>query len=320
MKKLLLLAMIFIVADMVNATTDLDFSYCSEDLAPGCLDTRELPDFWHEKSDKQNTEVYLERERVFSKYSWKYAIASSIVYEPEVHEEPFPDIESLGWTNILCSTKTDHCIKNEEPEIGFYADAWVTDSHELVISFRGTDSLWKDFLKGNLVIAPLIFGRTQFNAALDFSTAIIEQAKMDELEFNRITFTGHSLGGGLAQYSQRFFEDAKSIVFDPSPNRGRIISLFTRSDSQPYNATRVYEKGEILELLRKGLDPDINFDWAPDKTGKSTIWMDFYTDDPVKAHSIRDLAMSLVKVSAIDGHHEARKYMDIIRSKRMKAP
>ena len=293
-----------------------DFSHCEANLTQGCLDTRNLPEFWHTPPEDEATKQYLEREREFSKYSWKFAIASSIVYRAKDHEEPLPQLTSLGWTNILCSTIDSSCINNEESDIGFYADAWISENNELTISFRGTDSFWKDYFKGNLVVTPKIFGRTQFDAALDFSRSIVRQAEVDGLQYESLIFTGHSLGGGLAQYSQRFFKNSKAIVFDPSPNRGRLFSFFLKEAKHPFNATRIYEKGEILELLRKGIDPDFSFDWSPGKSGKSTIWLDFYDDGAKRGHSIRDLAMSLTKVSAIAGSTDASRYLDTIHTSR----
>ena len=317
--KFLILASAVLSITVSGHSNAADFSHCNVNLAHGCLDTRRLPDFWHIPPEDEATQKYLDREREFSKYSWKFAIASSIVYAAKDHEEPLPQLKKLGWTNIRCSTKENTCVENEESDIGFYANAWITDNRELTISFRGTDSIWKDFFKGNLVVAPKIFGRTQFDAALDFSNSIITQAETDELRYDSIVFTGHSLGGGLAQYSQRFFKKSQSIVFDPSPNRGRLFTLFSKGPRYPYNSTRVYEKGEILELLRKGIDPDLNFDWSPGKSGKSTIWLDFYADGPQRGHSIRDLAMSLTKVSAIAGSNDASRYLNKIQTSRREA-
>ncbi|MBB3061391.1 Mbeg1-like protein [Microbulbifer rhizosphaerae] len=317
MKRPLLTVFLLFYFTLVNAA-DSNSSHCTTDLSYGCLDTRILQSFWYGSPNDENVSKYLSREKTFAKYSWKHAIASSVVYKRESHEEPLPKLENLGWKNILCSSDKSNCVQNEEDDIGFYADAWLTENHEIVIAFRGTDSVWKDFFKGNLAFAPLIFGRTQFDAALDFSRDILDQAENEEFEFYSVIFTGHSLGGGLAQFTQRFFDKSKSIVFDPSPNRGRLYSLFTLADSQPLNAVRVYEKGEILESFRKGLDPDFKFDWEPNKLGKSTIWMDFYDDGPSKAHSIRDFAMSLIKLSAIDGDNTAAEYLSVIDTTREK--
>ncbi|WP_158078642.1 lipase family protein [Microbulbifer mangrovi] len=53
------------------------------------------------------------------------------------------------------------------------------------------------------------------------------EIRKDGQKYDTIVFTGHSLGGGLAQYSQRFFKNSKSIVFDPSPNRWvTILAIF----------------------------------------------------------------------------------------------
>lgn len=203
--------------------------------------------------------------------------------------------------------------KEKDIKIGFYAKSWLKVKGEcktLVASFRGTDSVWKDFFKGNFVFFPHPIGGTQFDAALDF----VDRTIKDTISYDKIIFTGHSLGGGLAQYAQRFYKNSKAIVFDSSPNKGRIYSLFSKKYDP--NTVRVYEKGEILELPRKLLDADRKWDWTPNKTGKSTIWMDFFSDGALDGHNMSDLAMSLVRVAASAGDKEALNVIKSLEDKR----
>lgn len=259
------------------------------------LDVRELPCFWFDSSDSSERNRYLDRERLFSTYSWAYSALSVNAYGATGSENIIPLPETDQWSEL-------GSVEARDLKQGFHARAWFRKSEEnaeLVIAFRGTDTPWADFVNGNLVFVPYLFGRTQFDSAIDFTDSVIHESVGKGLAYDRLVFTGHSLGGGLAQYAQRFYDGAQAVVFDPSPNRGRLYSLF--SEKLETHSVRVYEKGEILEIPRKLTDADMEWDWEPGKSGKSTIWMDFYADGFVDGHGIDDLAMSLIRVAASTG-------------------
>ncbi|MGL5123560.1 MAG: lipase family protein [Fusobacteriaceae bacterium] len=93
--------------------------------------------------------------------------------------------------------------KNGNKEIektGFYAISF-TDGKNIVISFRGSETFpfeeaYKDFIENNLVFG---IGRRpkQFSNALDFYYKHVESLNIEK---EKISLTGHSLGGGIAQF------------------------------------------------------------------------------------------------------------------------
>lgn len=274
----------------------------TNDLQRKEVDLRELPCHWFITDTSYKYYAGLQRAKLFTDRVAIYSIAANQVYgkDPSLIEDiPFPNNEV--WVEI----KSDNAI---DDDIGFAAKAWrritISGENELVIAYRGTDDFWKDFFKGNLVFAKYIFGRTQFDAALDFASEVIGR---EENTPTKIVFVGHSLGGGLAEYVQRLIPSSKAISFDTSPNQGRLYSLF--SEKYPQDSIRMYEKGEILSYLRYVMSPDLSFDELPDGLGVKAIWVDFYSDGFIDGHSMRDLSASLIKLAAYTGNQSAKNVL-----------
>ena len=80
-----------------------------------------------------------------------------------------------------------------DPKTGFNAVLYQKDgTHEYIIAFTGTQpSTSQD------VVADLALGMTQWDAKRD---DVINYLK-NNIDASKITFTGHSLGGALAQYA-----------------------------------------------------------------------------------------------------------------------
>ena len=274
-------------------------------------DIRQLPCHWFLND---NNDGYLEgrkRARRFSEKVSIYAVAAYNVYEDnpaEIEDIPFPSFEI--WT-------AQKAGKRIEESIGFAANSWIRKKNdktvELVIAYRGTDSFWKDFFKANLVFAKGIFGRTQFDAALEYAEAV-KQSISSTHNIDRVVLTGHSLGGGLAEYVQRILPNSIAISFDASPNQGRLYSLFSKEYAS--DSIRVYEKGEILSYFRYILSPDLTLNEYPTEEGVKAIWYDFYDSNPMSSHSMHDLAMSLLKVSASTGNLESLNIIKQLELKR----
>lgn len=99
--------------------------------------------------------------------------------------------------------------------------ATFVKGNEAVISFRGTENQWDDrttdvFLS-NFADSQI---PQQVYAAYYYTQAAIASLPVG----TKITFTGHSLGGGLASIMARYF-GGEAVVFDPAPNRGTALNL-----------------------------------------------------------------------------------------------
>jgi Ca2+-binding RTX toxin-like protein len=152
----------------------------------------------------------------------EYALMSANVYGnyPDVNGSnpvrsgnnnlPVPN----GWSQI---TTPDY--KQNTPDSGFMASVYTTGS-EVVIAYAGTtDENPNDWLTGNL---PAGTGLSNFNNITGpvVATQVVQAAKLylkvlkdPQFAGKTISFTGHSLGGGLASLMAVYF-DKPAIVFD----------------------------------------------------------------------------------------------------------
>lgn len=95
---------------------------------------------------------------------------------------------------------TKKILNKEIERTGFYAVSF-TDGENVVISIRGSETFpieeaYKDFIENNLVLG---IGKRpkQFNNAVEFYNKHIEYLNIKK---EKISLTGHSLGGGIAQF------------------------------------------------------------------------------------------------------------------------
>jgi hypothetical protein len=120
----------------------------------------------------------------------------------------------------------------------------------------------------------------------------------------KIYATGHSLGGGLAQqfaYSlpldSRVPRVSKVFAFDPSPVTG-FYSLPENTRNENSNGLeidRIYERGEILALLRS-LE---NFVYPASAINPKIrqVRYNLFSRRPISGHSMTDLACKLIEAS-----------------------
>lgn len=133
-----------------------------------------------------------------------YAALSAIVYNDVRGKNNKLLHLPNGWSEILSDSNP-----------GFTAGAYE-NGNDIVISFKGSDvpaldaSGLDDWLLGN-VPAGLGFGTSQL-----FSAVLFYEAVKEANPGKNITFTGHSLGGGLASLMSVYFNKA-ATTFDQAP-------------------------------------------------------------------------------------------------------
>jgi hypothetical protein len=111
----------------------------------------------------------------------------------------------LGWTELYWQPDT---------ATGFSGGIYRNDqTGEVVVAYTGTnEQRFSDIAFANL---PLVIG--QPSPQLNLAVSLYRQAIKDfGANPANITFTGHSLGGGLAALMGMFF-NKKAVVFDPAP-------------------------------------------------------------------------------------------------------
>ena len=165
----------------------------------------------------------------------EYALMAGAAYEStrdRINRIPPPE----GWASLDPDRGFDH---RADPASGFEGAAFVR-GNEIVIAFAGTypPDISGDWLLAN---APLASG--------SWSPQLLEAAKY-YLDIKRqypdatISFTGHSLGGGLASLMGVFF-NRTAVAFDPAPFR---------------SAANVLNRALLLNVLHDigyGEDPDL---------------------------------------------------------------
>lgn len=92
---------------------------------------------------------------------------------------------------------------------GFAYAVFSGPGGEIVISFRGTDSVWSGDALANI----------GFSYSQDRQAAAITTQYINQYGAGNVSFTGHSLGGGIAATMAVWF-NRPAIVFDPAPTEG----------------------------------------------------------------------------------------------------
>lgn len=126
-----------------------------------------------------------------------------------------PDLLSFGWIEKL------HEVRNDS---GFEAVSFQK-GNEIVISYAGTDpGALNDWLTNGGLATGL--GAAQLRQA----AAYYLQIKASAPAGTSMSFTGHSLSGGLASLMAVFFNE-KAVTFDQAPFAASASSRVSKPDS-----------------------------------------------------------------------------------------
>lgn len=131
-------------------------------------------------------------------------------------------------------------LASKDP-ISFHAEVYKSEDGKRVIVFEGTGS--KEDWAANLA-QPFIIP-AQYKEALKFTKEVIERCSNDPgCNKNDIVVTGHSLGGGLAQYvSMMIGADVKAYTFNPAGLWGPTTESIDTAKAR--NITNFYTEGYV---------------------------------------------------------------------------
>lgn len=163
-------------------------------------------------------------------------MASNSYHKPD--RVCFP-VELLGWHQVdLAGNPTDAPTQSHTFSGLAYDFYEKIGTNRMVIAFRGTDDLIRDYLWANLALPP-------WN--LQYRQARNEVGAYMAAHTNKnITVVGHSLGGGLA-LCVSVHHGLQAITFNPSPRVFDGIGDF----HEPAERVIFFEDDEILEIVRK---------------------------------------------------------------------
>lgn len=138
-----------------------------------------------------------------TQFEINYSIMAGRAYETNRNQNnwfPVPD----GWTEFF------HVPNDTYPTSSGFEAVSFTNGSEIVISFAGTDFKSTDDIATDIGLA-MGWGSTQLLQAAAYYMEVKAANRGAE-----ITFTGHSLGGGLAALMGVFFNE-KAVTFDQAP-------------------------------------------------------------------------------------------------------
>jgi hypothetical protein len=224
-----------------------------------------------------------------------------------------PDTDSIlaekGWSRWADFPDTD--LHEKMARAHLRVELWSNPLQEAVaVAFGGTvSSNWRDWLSS---FRWFILRRRRDDEytelVKEFGPAFVKefvrrkrQTQWAFLQRATLFATGHSLGGGLGQefaYSLPINPDVprvtKVYAFDPSPVTGfySLDASIRNVDSKSLEIDRVYERGEVLAILRS-LE---NFVYRPSAAApviREVRYNLFRTHNPIAGHSIAELACKL---------------------------
>lgn len=170
---------------------------------------------------------------VFSREVYANPDHTSLLFEVNENGSRLPD----GWS-VMLDSESAGIVSDTTIAWGFFAKAYKNDiSDNIVVAFQGTDDLY-DLFSADLDLA---LGKvpTHYSPAKEFVDYVIDYY---QLNLSVISFTGHSLGGFLAQLMSATY-NRPAVIFD-SPGAEKVITDYygDNSYSVEYSVSEVSDK------------------------------------------------------------------------------
>ena len=169
--------------------------------------------------------------------------------------------------------------------------------NKVVIAFRGTRfTSWRDWYANLNFVTRFVPGiRNHYGKLTDFIPDFVTEVQTAMGSDVQIISTGHSLGGGLAQYASYLSPHINLVYgFAPSPVTGfRSVDKQSRVTNQENTLiARIFEHGEVLAYLRFFLKKIVRLSIQHPEINE--VRFNFSNANAISEHSMGKLAEHII--------------------------